>query len=251
MAIFYGELCTEVYDLSKPLGHSFGDIEFYLERLSDMDGKVLEAGCGSGRVLIPLLQAGVDIIGLDSSKAMLDSCRRRCKTLNLNPELYEAQMHTFTLPYKFDAIIIPAGSFQLVESREQATAALNRFFNYLNPGGRLILDLFIPADFSTNSITTKTWNTLNNELITLEEKQIEVNMMEQKIVSLLKYEKWKYGKLIQTELQMLPLRWYGKVEFELVLEKAGFKDVIKSADYVFGEEPTMDGQMITYEAKRH
>lgn len=67
----YGELCTEVYDLSKPLGHSFGDVEYYLERLSNVRGNVLEVGCGSGRVLIPLLQAGISIDGLDHSDAML------------------------------------------------------------------------------------------------------------------------------------------------------------------------------------
>lgn len=51
----YGELCTEVYDLSKPLGKYYRDIEYYKERLADVKGKVLEVGCGSGRVLIPLL----------------------------------------------------------------------------------------------------------------------------------------------------------------------------------------------------
>ncbi|GIP44617.1 hypothetical protein J45TS6_30760 [Paenibacillus sp. J45TS6] len=120
----YGELCTEVYDLSKPLGYSVGDVEFYLECLSNIKGKVLEVGCGSGRVLIPLLRAGIDIEGLDNSAAMLDSCRRRCDELNLDATLHNNEMHNFSLTNKYDAIIIPGGSFQLIEGREQAITTL-------------------------------------------------------------------------------------------------------------------------------
>lgn len=250
MSVSYGELCTEVYDLSKPLGFSFGDVEFYLERLSGVEGKVLEVGCGSGRVLIPLLQAGIDIEGIDHSRAMLDSCRRRCEALNLKPQLYEASMHHFAFPHLYEAIIMPVGTFQLIESREQAMAALNHFYHYLLPGGRLILDLFIPDDFSLNAASVKTWNTSNHEVIVMEEKRIEIQYFEQKIVSLIKYEKWKDGSLIQSELQLFPIRWYGHYEFELLLEKAGFQDIVKSADYAYGAAPSKDGQMMTYEAKK-
>lgn len=96
----YGELCTEVYDLSKPLGFSFGDVEYYRERLSDIKGKVLEVGCGSGRVLIPLLQSGIQIEGLDNSDAMLDSCKRRCSELGFKPLIYNGEMHNFSLKNK-------------------------------------------------------------------------------------------------------------------------------------------------------
>lgn len=107
MYSLYGELCTEVYDLSKPLGFSFGDVEYYLERLKDVQGKVLEVGCGSGRVLIPLLQAGIDMEGVDNSTAMLDSCRRRVEKLGLTTKLYEDEMHNFALTDSYEAIIIP------------------------------------------------------------------------------------------------------------------------------------------------
>lgn len=244
----YGELCTEVYDLSKPLGHSFGDVEYYLERLSNVKGNVLEVGCGSGRVLIPLLQSGIAIDGLDNSDAMLDSCRRRCNELNLSPKLIKDEMHKFTLSNQYEAIIIPGGSFQLIEGREQAITTLNHLYSYLLPGGRLIMDLSIPTDLNTNSTSTRTWSTPNNEVIVLEDKRVEVNILEQKIVSLLKYEKWKEGNLIQTELQRFPLSWYGNYEFNLLLEKSGYQEITISADYKFKNKPISAGQMITYEA---
>lgn len=246
----YGKLCTEVYDISKPLGFSFGDVEFYLERLSTTKGKVLEVGCGSGRVLIPLFQAGIDIDGLDNSKAMLESCRRRCDELNLTIDLYHDEMDNFSIPRKYEAIIIPGGSFQLIEGRTQAISTLKHLYSCLTSGGRLVIDLFIPTDLNANQMTTKTFNTPNNEVIVLEDKPIEINLLEQKTVSLLRYEKWKDGVSIQTELQRFPLSWYGDYEFELMLEKLGFEEIIRSADYKFKKAPERAGQMITYEAKR-
>ncbi len=63
----YGALATEVYELDKPIGHSFGDVEYYIRQLSGVSGRILEPAAGTGRVLIPLLEAGFELEGLDSS----------------------------------------------------------------------------------------------------------------------------------------------------------------------------------------
>lgn len=52
----YSKLATEVYDLDKPIGHSFGDVEFYRERLKSCTGRILEPAAGTSRILIPLLE---------------------------------------------------------------------------------------------------------------------------------------------------------------------------------------------------
>lgn len=244
----YGSLCTEVYDLSKPLGHSFGDVEYYKERLQNLKEKVLEVGCGSGRVLIPLMQSGCLIEGLDNSVEMLESCRKRCEGLGLSPLLYKDEMHNYQLHQQYGAIIIPAGSFQLLEGREIAVSALQNIYDHIIPGGRFIVDLFQPTNLDLKFVSTRTWNTEAGEVLTLEEKRIEVNLLEQRMVSLLKYEKWKEGRLLQSELQNFPLSWYGRYEFELLLEKIGFKEITVSADYKYGQEPSEAGQMFTYEA---
>ena len=75
MFSFYSTLCTELYDYTKPVGYSLnGDIEYYKERLKDCRGRILEAAVGSGRVIIPLLEAGFTVDGIDYSPEMLDSC---------------------------------------------------------------------------------------------------------------------------------------------------------------------------------
>lgn len=77
----YGELSTLFYELTKPVGHSLeGDIEYYLGKLQGTKGRVLEAGVGTGRVLIPLLLNGFIADGVDSS-AEKSSLTWKCRHL--------------------------------------------------------------------------------------------------------------------------------------------------------------------------
>jgi len=77
---------------------------------------------------------------------------------------------------------------------------------------------------------------------------VEIDYINQYTVSHGRYEKWRDGVLIQTELECFPLRWYGVEEFKLILESTGFKDIIISANYKFGQYPSNSEEMITFEA---
>lgn len=251
MFSYYGKLSTELYDFTKPIGHSLdGDIEYYKDRLRGCDGKILEAGVGTGRLLIPFLEAGFQMEGIDNSKDMLASCRRRCEERGFNPMLYEGNLQDFSLPVSYEAIILPTGSFALLENREDSLSALRCFYNHLNPGGRLVLDLFLPGNFKAGERSLSAYMLPDGDGITLERNSIEIDWLNQKTVTYLKYEKWREGTLIDTELQKLSLRWYGIEEFKFVLEKAGFTDITCSSNYTYQQEPTAADQILTFEAVR-
>lgn len=252
---YYGELCTEVYDLTKKIGQSIGgDIEYYREKLKNCKGRILEAMVGSGRVIIPLLESGLIVDGVDYSHEMLASCRKHCEERGLHPELFEADLKALSLPYKYETIIIPAGSFLLIEDREDALKVLHRLYEHLEPGGKLILDLFLPeqnipeADIGKWS-GTSTYHLPNGDLITMESKCVEADLFfKQSQVDYLKYEKWRNGALIQTELQRFALRWYGVEEFKYILQNVGFSEVAVWADFEDGKKPTDRNQSFVYEA---
>ncbi|MEY8192136.1 class I SAM-dependent methyltransferase [Peribacillus simplex] len=251
MFCYYGVLSTEVYDFTKPVGYSIdGDIEYYLERLKGTKGKILEAAVGSGRFLIPLLENGFIVDGIDYSTEMLDSCRKRCKERGLNPKLYEGNLRSFSLESKYEAVVIPTGSFCLIENLMDAKDALKCFYNHLMPGGRVIVDLELPSNWRTGEITTAAFPLSNEEGISLESKSIEINWVDQYTLSYLKYEKWRKGKLVGTELQKFAMRWYGIEEFKLILETIGFSNITCSADYTYKKEPSKDSLLITFEAVR-
>jgi ubiquinone/menaquinone biosynthesis C-methylase UbiE len=245
----YGRLATEIYDITKPIGHSFGDVEFYLQRLKYRTGPVLEPAVGTGRVMIPLMEAGIEVEGVDNSAEMLAICRARCAERGLQPVLHEGDMGSLSLPERYEAIIIPAGSFLLIERREESLGALKRFREHLVRGGRLILDLELQTDLRVGTISTGTVETPQGETITTESNVVEVNFLEQYSVSYLRYEKWQEGELMQTEMQRFALRWYGLEEFELVLKSLGFSEVVVSADYEYGKRPIHADQTFTYEAR--
>ena len=67
---------AEFYDYVVPYS-TRGDVEFYVDEALAANGPVLELGCGTGRVLIPIARAGVTIDGLDGSPKMLERCREK------------------------------------------------------------------------------------------------------------------------------------------------------------------------------
>lgn len=250
MYSFYSKLSTEVYDLDKPIGHSFGDVEYYKERLKGVKGRILEPAVGTGRILIPLINEGFDVDGIDYSPDMLELCHKYCDEHNIKPKLIEGDMSALSLPEKYEAVIVPTGSFLLLDEREKSLNALQCFYDHLQPGGRLIIDLFIPTEYEIGKRTIRTWENKEGDLITLESTIIAVDFMKQSRFSHNKYEKWHNKKLIETELEQFPLRWYGVEEFKLVLEKVGFKDITVSADYEYGNEPKKDSEVMTFEARK-
>ena len=250
MFSFYSKLSTEVYNIDKPIGLSFGDIEFYRERLKAVKGRILEPGVGTGRILIPLLEEGLIVDGIDSSSEMLDLCKHHCEQRGLKTNLYQESMESFSLPHKYEAIIIPTGSFLLLENSNKAINALKCFYDHLSKDGRLIVDIFIQSNFDTGSNSTRSWVNLEGDLITLNESVVEVDFINQCTVSHFRYEKWHNSQLVQTELERFPLRWYGVEEFRLILESIGFTDIIISSNYKLGLYPTDKDQIITFEVYR-
>jgi SAM-dependent methyltransferase len=140
----YGLLCTEVYDLDKPVGHSFGDVEYYSHQLAGVTGRILEPAAGTGRILIPLLEAGLCVEGIDTSAEMLAACRENCAGRGLDPVLRQADMTSYVEAGAFAAIIIPAGSITLLDGGPATRRALAAFGQSLVPGGRLIVDIPAP-----------------------------------------------------------------------------------------------------------
>jgi SAM-dependent methyltransferase len=122
------------------------DQNFYLGYAQLAGGMILELGCGTGRILIPLVAAGYNTVGLDISPHMLSRCKQK---LALQPEkirnrvlLVQANMVDFELNRVFDLVITPFRSFQHLLSIEEQLACLRCINNHLVMGGTLILDLF-------------------------------------------------------------------------------------------------------------
>lgn len=141
-------LIAELYD-HVTLYQNRPDVPFFVEAARESGGPVLEIGCGTGRVLIPTARAGIDIVGLDASPAMLDICRRELagepESVRARVDLVEADMRTFDIGRPFTLVTIPFRPFQHLVTVEDQLACLDSIRRHLTAGGRLILDLFNPS----------------------------------------------------------------------------------------------------------
>ena len=124
------------------------DIDFWIDAARQSGGPVLEVGCGTGRVLIPVARAGIDIVGLDLSRNMLSVCRQKIASeppaVQRRVDLVEADMRHFDLGRQFPLVTIPFRPFQHLSTVADELSCLKAIRTHLRPEGKLILDLFNP-----------------------------------------------------------------------------------------------------------
>ena len=125
-----------------------GDVQFYLEEAQQSGSPVLEIGCGTGRILLPIAQRGLDITGLDREPAMLAVLRH--KLTQLDPQiqsritLVEDDMRTFLLDRRFRLITIPYRAFLHLLTPQAQRQTLITIREHLADDGRLIFNIFDP-----------------------------------------------------------------------------------------------------------
>lgn len=244
----YGRLATEVYDLDKPIGSSFGDVEFYRGLLGEVEGRVLEPAVGTGRILIPLLEAGLKVEGYDSSPEMLVVCRQRCSERGLEPVVFGAEMTSYVAAEPYCAVIVPTGSITLLAGRQALSDALAAFRQCLEPGGRLFIDV-PPPDLVNGPEPMRTW-AQGPSVWTLQTMHVEYDAVENATIRWLRYEKWTDGTLDATELQIFRLQHWTIDEFVDLQHRAGFTDIAISADYSQGAPPDSESKTWTFASVR-
>lgn len=239
----YGELSTLFYELTKPIGHSIqGDIEYYSHKLEGLAGRVLEAGVGTGRMLIPLIKKGIRTDRVDSSPEMLAQCKINMKKHHVNAVLYEQNLMDLSLPEKYDAIIMPAGSFCLLP-KNRVDKVLQNFHQQLNVGGRLIIDLEKPLPFQEGAVTRSRCPVSEGRDILLTRYSEKIDRLKQKTSYVNQYELIERGKVIKTEIANFSLYWYGLAEFETKLSLTRYRDITCESGY-----GTQASDMLTFTA---
>jgi SAM-dependent methyltransferase len=133
----------ELYDILCA-GLDYG-IDFYVDLARQAQGPLLDIACGTGRILIPCLNAGADGDGLDLYESMLSRLRQKAAALGLAPHLYQADMSDFQLPRRYALIMITFNAIIHNMTQEAQIRCLERCRQHLLPGGLLAFDTFFPG----------------------------------------------------------------------------------------------------------
>ena len=223
----YGTLCTLFYDADKPRA-SDAEVAWYAARLPRNEGPVLEAMAGSGRLLVPLLEAGFQVHGVDSSEAMLASCEKRLTSGGRTTRLYRQNVATLNLPSRYAAAFIAAGSFQLLADPIVALDALLRIRAHLVDPGLLLLDLFVPteAEHPPGAPIVEVRTVTPGEGVQIglrSETFLDVDM--RRIDVKTRYERRDRTTITAREDETRALTWYSEQEAVTLVGDAGYREV--------------------------
>jgi SAM-dependent methyltransferase len=203
-------------------------IDFYLGLARQAKGPVLEIACGTGRILLPCAQAGIDIDGLDLYEGMLAMLRKKAAALGLSPTLYKADMGAFQLPRRYDLIMITFNAFGHNMTQEAQIRCLQRCREYLLPGGVLAFDGSFPClewigspqdkrhlegetTHPQTGLRIRCYDTRNFDRV----KQIQYSLNEAELLD-------AAGNVTAVYRSRIEIRWIYKEEMALLLRVAGF-----------------------------
>ena len=222
------------------------DVDVFRGCIEDSGQPVLDAGCGTGRLLLPLLREGVDVDGSDTSADMLDWCRKGAEQAQGSTRLFPQAMHELDLPRRYRTIIV-CGAFGLGGTREQDLEGLRRLRSHLAPGGRLFMDHHLPnlesprvwKSWIEKPELPRPWPERGDRRLASDDTELELRVrqvafdpLEQTTTLEIQASHTRGAEQIAVETSTIDINLYFQKEIELMLKLAGFGSVVVRA---FGE----------------
>jgi SAM-dependent methyltransferase len=247
----YDEWCREV-----PGGD---DVGFFRRLATAANGPVLELGCGTGRVTVPLAEAGISIVGLDRSRPMLDMADRRRRSLAPDVQrrlrFVEADMRDFRLGRRFGLVFAAFRVFMALPDPTSQRAALATIRRHVRPGGLLVIDVFDPrldllTDDPRPARVDEVRHPVTRRLVRMSVLDRVNDQVNQRFI-----ERWRFTELddrgvtVREEVETIVLRWTYRYELHHLLELAGFEVVAEHSDYA-GSSPVYGNEIIVVARRR-
>jgi SAM-dependent methyltransferase len=210
------------------------DVSFYVEEAARVGGTVLELGCGTGRILLPLARSGRLVTGLDGSEQMLARCAAKVldevAPVQARITLHHHDARSFQLGAMYDLVIAPFRIVQHLTTIDDQLRLLDAVAAHLAPGGRFLFDVFNPhfaklaaasgeEQEDTPELALPDGRTLRRTF-----RVTRVRWVEQvSEVELIYYVSAAPGAAAHRYVQSFDMRWYVRAELVHLLARAGFR----------------------------
>ena len=244
----YSGLLAESWDLLRGDTSDWADRPFYRAIIERQGGPALDVGCGTGRLILDYLTAGLDVDGVDNSPEMLAICREKAVALGIEIDrrLFEQAMQELQLPRRYATIFVPSSSFQLLTDEAAAAEAMRRFFAHLLPGGVLVMSIMSKLWPGRKTPPQMVWSdwfrigeaerphdgaTVRRWIRTRYDHERQLEHEENR------YEVLVEGNVVTTEShgRSPAVRWYSQEQIIAMFERAGLSKVRVTAG--FTDEP--------------
>lgn len=251
---FYGSLCTQMYELLPPYPRQ-DDLNFYLSYAHKLKSqlqnngtvKILEPLCGCGRFLLPFLEHGFDITGVDASEHMLNVLRHKAPLA----KVIHKDILKFTSPTLFDYIFISSGSVSLFTNIDECQTILTKLKTLMSDQGVLVF----AVDSIANIQKQETDYTLKAQELTKDghilkfysKDQYDSASQTQFMHSIYELCDRKSNRVIQTEYMDFQTHLYAFGQMEAWLTKMGFSKVNSYQNFNKVKATGNDNEMFLFE----
>ena len=210
------------------------DIGFYVDLACRSGGPVLELGCGTGAVLLPIARAGIDVAGVDAASPMLDRCRvklvREPQRVRRHVELVQADMRRFDLDRSFTLAIIPFGGFMQLLTHDDQVGCLRTVLRHLTAGARLALDMPNRRPRCFDELSPRDWRPDDGQIALSDGRRISrftrsvVRDEAQQVFDFeVAFEVMDPDGRSNRVIERVPLRYTSPAEIEQLLGKVGLE----------------------------
>ena len=232
------------------------DLPFWLSLARRTGGPILEVACGTGRVFVPLAEAGFDVVGVDISPAMLEVGRAKLRERNLaeRVDLILADALDLALGQRFPLAIIALNSFGHFYQEGEPERALDRLSEHLAPGGLLALDLPNPTPGAFGDTTglllhdyTRVGPEPSSQLVKLRSQSLD--HIAQIIDVHCFFDEVAATGQVKRTLTSFALRYFYRNELRLLCERSGLILEATYGNYDLGELDEDSPRMIAVARK--
>ncbi len=218
----------------------------YFRQFVEAGQPALDVACGAGRLLVPYVEAGMDVDGCDASPDMVRLCQEAAGAVGASPTVSCQAMHELDLPRRYATIFV-CGGLGLGSTREQDQEALRRLHEHLEPGGRLVLDNEVPC---SDAAHWTLWTSGRREGLpeppkppgsrrlgpdgdeyALESRLLDLDPLRQQEAWEIEAYRWRDGELIARERHQLTCNLYFCDELVMMLRQAGFTSIDVRGQY--------------------
>ena len=229
------------------------DIPFYQALVPSPDCSILELGCGTGRVTIPLVSYCNSVVGIDNSAAMLSICRQKLAAAGIplhKAQVAESDITGFSLGRRFDFIIAPFRVLQNLETDAEVDGLMRCIHRHLAPHGTCILNVFQPM-FDPDTLRQKwvipgekmEWEApVEGGKITCFSRRSRMDPKRLVLYPELIYRAFVAGQLSEEVVLKLVMRCYYPDSFERLIRDHGFVILDRWGGYagqVYGQGPEL------------
>lgn len=243
----YGSLCTEMYEILHGKAPE-DELGFYLSYVRK-DMRILEALCGSGRFMVPFLERGYTVCGVDSSSDMLAKLKQK----KPQARIFESDILEFDIHEDFDYVFISSGSVSLFVDPMHCKALLRRIKNILAPDGVFVFAVDTIANRCNDDddyVLTASGMTSDGFKLLLKTKNHYIEESQTQLSPGI-YELYDGNELLMKEEMDFQTHLYRAGEMEMILEEVGFKSIKTYSSFSKNEECDDESEMFLFECRLH